>query len=146
MGIMKAEQQGFTLVELVVIIVLLGILASVAVPKYVTYTKEARTATLNGLAGAIRSTVVLTQAKYVAVGDTTATSITLSDGTTVTTTSGANGGIPTVAASGIQAAVNQIGFSFDAATGIWNFSSGAIPNCFVTYAAAGTATVTSTGC
>jgi MSHA pilin protein MshA len=143
---MKARQQGFTLVELVTVLVILGILAAVAVPKYVSYTSEARTAALNGLAGGLRAAVSLSQAKYMVVGNTASTSITLADGTSVTTTAGANGGIPTVAAAGIQAAMNQTGFSFTAASGVWDFASGAIANCFVTYAAAGTATVTSTGC
>src|SRR5918992_183698 len=96
---MKTQQQGFTLVELVTVLVILGILAAVAIPKYVSYTTEARAAALNGLAGAIRSAVGLTQAKYVVVGNTTSTSITLADGTNVTVSSGANGGIPTVAAA-----------------------------------------------
>ena len=143
---MNAKQQGFTLVELVTVLVILGILAAVAIPKYVSYTSEARTAALNGLAGAMRSAVSLTQAKYVVGGNTASTSVTLADGSTVTVTSGANGGVPTVAAAGIQAALNQSGFNFTPATGVWDFASGAIANCFVTYAAAGTATVTSTGC
>lgn len=143
---MKAQQQGFTLVELVTVLVILGILAAVAIPRYVSYTNEARTAALSGLGGAIRSAVALTQAKYNVVGDTTSTSVTLANGSNVTVTSGANGGIPTVAVAGIEAALNQSGFTFTPATGVWDFASGAIANCFVTYAAAGTATVTSTGC
>ena len=142
---MKAKQQGFTLVELVVVLVVLGILAAVAIPRYVSYTTEARTAALNGLSGALRSSVALVQSRYVATGQT-ASPVTLADGSTVIVTTGANGGIPTVAAGGIEAAVNQTGFTFTPATGRWDFASGAIANCFVTYAAAGTATVTSTGC
>ena len=142
---MKKQQQGFTLVELVVVIVVLGILAAFAIPKYVTYTKEARTAALNGLAGALRSSVGLVQSRYIATG-ASASPVTLADGTTVAVTTGANGGIPTVAAVGIQAALNQDGFTFTPASGTWDFASGVIANCNVVYAAAGTVTVTATGC
>ena len=142
---MKSKQQGFTLVELVVVIVVLGILAAVAIPRYTSYTTEARAAALNGLAGAIRSSVLLVQARYVATGQT-ASPVVLADGTNVVVTTGANGGIPTVAATGIEAAVNQTGFLFTPATGTWNFASGTIANCNVVYVAAGTAAVNSGGC
>ena len=143
---MRTKQQGFTLVELVVVIVILGILAAIAVPRYASYTAEARTAALNGLAAAVRASVTLVQARYVAVGNTAATTVTLADGSTVAVTAGANGGIPTVAAAGIEAAVNQQGFAFVPATGTWNLASGAVANCNVVYTAAGAANVTSTGC
>jgi MSHA pilin protein MshA len=141
---MRLKQQGFTLVELVVVIVVLGILAAIAIPRYANYTREARTAALNGLAGAIRSSVGLVQARYVAAGTGTSP-VTLADGTTVAVTTGAAGGIPTVAAAGIEAAVNQTGFVFVPATGVWNLPT-AIANCNVTYDAAGTATVDGSNC
>jgi MSHA pilin protein MshA len=142
----KQRQQGFTLVELVVVIVILGILAAIAVPRYASYTSEARTASLNGLAAALRSTVSVVQARYIAVGNTTATTVTLADGSSVAVTAGNNGGIPTVATTGIEAAVNQQGFTFVPATGTWNFTRGVVANCNVVYTAAGAVNVTSTGC
>lgn len=49
------QQQGFTLIELVVVIVILGILAAVAVPKFVDLSDEAEQSAIQGFAGALSS-------------------------------------------------------------------------------------------
>lgn len=52
---MKRMQSGFTLIELVVVIVILGILSAVALPKFINLTGSADTAALAGVAGGISS-------------------------------------------------------------------------------------------
>jgi len=56
---MKVKQQGFTLIELVVVIVILGILAAIATPRYIDLTGRANTAVLEGGAGALSSAALL---------------------------------------------------------------------------------------
>ena len=50
------KQSGFTLIELVMVIVILGILAAVALPKFVNLGGNARTSVIQGVAGSMRAT------------------------------------------------------------------------------------------
>jgi MSHA pilin protein MshA len=64
------KQSGFTLIELVVVMVILGILAAVALPKFVDMSTQARVAKMAGAVGAVKSAVALTHAKWLAQGST----------------------------------------------------------------------------
>ncbi|MDP2757685.1 MAG: type IV pilin protein [Desulfurivibrionaceae bacterium] len=72
---MVGNEKGFTLIELIVVIVLLGILAAVAIPKYQDLTADAHKASSEGLLGAARGAAVMTFAKRLPTGSQTPTII-----------------------------------------------------------------------
>jgi MSHA pilin protein MshA len=68
-----SAQKGFTLIELVVVIVILGILAATAAPKFIDLTGDARRSVMEGVQGSINSAVNLVHAKALVEGETGAT-------------------------------------------------------------------------
>ncbi|MCK4742568.1 MAG: prepilin-type N-terminal cleavage/methylation domain-containing protein [Sulfuriflexus sp.] len=52
---MKKQQSGFTLIELVIVIVILGLLAATALPRFADLTEDAEEAAMDGIAGGVRS-------------------------------------------------------------------------------------------
>lgn len=69
----KTNQSGFTLIELVVVIVILGILSAFAVPKFMGLEKQARTASVQSLEGSLRSAASLAHSIWLANGLNAAT-------------------------------------------------------------------------
>lgn len=139
-----SKQAGFTLIELVLVIVILAILAATALPRFSDISKEARVATLDGLAGSIRSAAAITRGTQLAKKLASSDDITI-EGVTVSMTNG----YPDDGA--INNAISDYsGFSFSN-TGVFT-AAGTTSNCTVTYdnngttSPAFTVTIASTGC
>ena len=85
---MKQVQRGFTLIELVMVIVIIGILAAVAVPKFVNLSSDARTGVMKAVEGSMRSANSMIYAKAAASGALGTTGTVTSGGATITTAFG----------------------------------------------------------
>lgn len=132
----SSVQRGFTLIELVVVIIILGILAAFAVPRFMGLDQQARIASVNSLAGTLRSAASMAHGVYLARG-APANPVTI-DGQAITFVNG----YPNAATIGNLLApgtltVNNLGGAFTNNAGTFTLNGATTPaNCAVTYTAA----------
>ncbi|KTD50715.1 type IV pilin protein [Legionella quateirensis] len=148
------KQRGFTLIELVIVIILLGILAAVAIPKYYDFTTQARISALNGILGSVASASQITHSAVIVNNLPDSTASIIMDGATVTLLHK----YPASAAGGINVAISYVpvpGFTLTqtATTATWTAAGAPTPaTCNVVYTAstaAGNApviTINTAGC
>ena len=131
---MRIKADGFTLIEFIVVITILGILAAVAIPKFVALQIDARIAKVNGALGSIKAAASLARSVQLTQGLASNTSVVM-EGVVINMTNGYPAAVSIPAAAGISSPDFNVGVAAPVAgvNQIRIASDPSHPNCAIIY-------------